>query len=391
MGILITIGLLIQALLILQLVMPVFLFVFRQLRKKSVPLCESQSSVADYAAIVTAYGQTEQLTAVVDSLLGTDYDNYLIYVVADNCDVKSLDFPSDRVIVCRPPEILANNVKSHFYAIDHFRRNHERLTIIDSDNLVDPNYFNALNEMFDKGYEAVQGVRRAKNLNTPYACLDEAGDIFYRMIDRKLLYEAGSSAALSGSGMAFTTALYKQCFQNVKLEGAGFDKVLQYELLMRGKIIAFAENVVVLDEKTAGTDQLVKQRSRWINTWFKYFMLGWRLLVFSIKTLSINRFLFSLMLLRPPLFILLGLAVFCLTLNVFFKGEIAIAFGGALLCFVGTVAYSLHYFNADRRIYRSLISAPKFIGYQLLALVKAKKANKLSVATEHYFDKDNQH
>ena len=390
MNILITIGCIIQILLIFQLVMPLFLIIIRNLRKKLVTTLGEQPLVADYAVIVTAYGQTEQLGAVVDSLLNAKYDNYLIYIVADNCDVENLDFPSDRVIVLRPPEVLANNVKSHFYAINRFKRNHGRLTIIDSDNLVHPDYFNALNVLFDKGYHAVQGVRKAKNLNTPFACLDEAGDIFYRMIDRKLLYEAGSSAALSGSGMAFTTELYKQCFEHVKLEGAGFDKVLQYQLLMRDQIIAFAENAVVFDEKTAKTDQLVKQRSRWINTWFKYFSLGWKLLFMSLKTFNRNRFLFSLMLLRPPLFIQMGFAILCLALNVFFNKEMAVVWVLSLSGFVSVVFYSLYYFNADQRIYRALISSPKFIGYQLLALVKAKKANKLSVATEHYFDKDNQ-
>lgn len=384
----IIVGLIIQWCLIAQLVMPLLLVVSKYVRKKRKRGTDTPHP-ADYAIIVTAYQQTHQLPAVVDSILKLNYSNYFVYIVADKCDDEDLFYDSEQIVVLRPPEVLANNVKSHFYAIRHFKRPHERLTIIDSDNLVDAEYLNQLNLIFDKGYQAVQGVRKAKNLNTPYACLDEAGDIYYRMIDRKLLFEAGSSAALSGSGMAFTTALYRQCLENAEINGAGFDKVLQYELLMRNHVIAFAESAIVLDEKTAMTDQLVKQRSRWINTWFKYVYLGWMLFWASLTKLSLNRFWFSLMLLRPPLFMLIGIASICFVINLILNTWMVAAWGAALAVFALTVAYSLYYFKADQRIYRSLISAPKFISYQLLALLKVKKANKLSVATEHYFDKDN--
>lgn len=368
--------------------MPLFLVVSKHVRKTRKRTADL-SHPADYAIIVTAYRQTQQLPTVVDSIIKLNYSNYIVYIVADHCDDKDLFFDAEQVVVLRPPKVLASNVKSHFYAVKHFKRPHERLTIIDSDNIVDREYLNELNLVFDKGYQAVQGVRKAKNLNTPYACLDEAGDIYYRMIDRKLLFEAGSSAALSGSGMAFTTALYRQCLEGVEINGAGFDKVLQYELLMRDHVIAFSESAIVFDEKTSMTGQLVKQRSRWINTWFKYAFLGWKLFWASLSKPSLNRFWFSMMLLRPPLFILIGIASICCVINLFLNAWMAVVWGGALAVFTLTVAHSLYYFQADHRIYRSLISVPKFISYQLLALLKAKKANKLSVATEHYFDKDN--
>lgn len=368
--------------------MPLLLAVSRSFRKPT-RTERNTPQLADYAIIVTAYQQTQQLPSVIESILKLNYTNYIVYIVADNCDDENLIFDHSRVVVLRPPDVLASNIKSHFYAIRHFKRFHERLTIIDSDNLVDSEYLNELNFVFDAGFHAVQGVRKAKNLNTPYACLDEAGDIYYRMIDRKLLFEAGSSAALSGSGMAFSTKLYIQCLEKAEIAGAGFDKVLQYELLMRDQVIAFAEKAIVFDEKTSLTGQLVKQRSRWIHTWFKYVYLGGKLLAASLIKPNLNKFWFSLMLLRPPLFLLVGIALVCLVINGFVNTWMSIAWAGALAVFATMVAYSLFYFKADQRIYRSLISAPKFIGYQLLALLKIKKANKLSVATEHYFDKDN--
>ncbi|MFT3904323.1 MAG: glycosyltransferase [Niabella sp.] len=337
----------------------------------------------DYAIIVTAYQQVDLIEKVVRSILNVNYKHYMIYVVADNCDISQLCIGDEKVRILRPEKVLASNIRSHFYAIDRFERHHDIVTIIDSDNLIDNEYLNHLNPYFEAGYKAVQGVRKAKNLNTVYACLDEAGDIYYRYIDRKLPFNAGSSASLAGSGMAFTVDIYKKCLGGMAIEGAGFDKVLQYELLRRKERIAFAEQVVVYDEKTAKSDQLVKQRARWINTWFRFWMLGLKMMFRSVVKFDWNQFAFSLMLMRPPLFLMLLITgVLCL-INVFVSPWILLYWSATLLVFLIFFLGSLRYFRANKRIYRSIKSAPRFIFYQLLAFVKAKRANQLSVATRH--------
>jgi cellulose synthase/poly-beta-1,6-N-acetylglucosamine synthase-like glycosyltransferase len=373
-----------QILIGFHLVYPFLLYLVTLFRSKRNDLpYDNKREEADYAIIVTAYEQTTLIPSVVDSILRLNYSNYSIYIVADKCDVSELSFTDPRAIVLRPPEVLASNIKSHFYAMDNFKRDHERLTIIDSDNLVHPEYLNELNKLFDRNYSAVQGVRQAKNLNSIYACLDEAGDIYYRYIDRKLLFDAGSSSSLAGSGMAFTTKLYKECLSNANKYGAGFDKILQYEILSHGLHIAFAENAIVFDEKTAKSDQLVKQRARWINTWFKFFILGLKMNVKGIFTLSPNRFLFSLMLLRPPLFMLFMISA------VLFLADIFIFIGATPFWILGVVIFvsmfykALSYFKASDSIYESLKGVPKFIYFQVLALLKARRANELSVATRH--------
>ena len=173
-----TIWIIFQIIIGYNLVLPFLLYVFHNLTKKKV-LVKQTTKDFDYAIIVTAYEQTALLPSVVDSLLRLNYHNYLIYVVADNCDITNLHFNDPRVVLLRPENVLASNTRSHLYAIANFRRAHEILTIIDSDNLTDPEYVNELNVYFAAGYEAVQGVRAAKNLNTTYACLDAARDIYY--------------------------------------------------------------------------------------------------------------------------------------------------------------------------------------------------------------------
>jgi len=383
MSVLLIILLVFEALVFVHLIFPFTLYLLNSILRKKLKDLDGTIPESDFAVIVTAYEQTSMLPSVVNSILGLNYSNYLVYIVADNCDISNLKFDDPRVNLLRPDTVLASNTASHFYAIHHFKRPHDKLTIIDSDNLVAPDFLTELDKVFAEGYRAVQGVRAAKNLNTNYACLDEAGDIYYRYVDRKLLFGAGSSASLAGSGMAFETQLYRDCLEQQDITGAGFDKILQYEILNRKLKISFADRAIVYDEKTSKSDQLVKQRARWINTWFKFFKLGLKMFVKSIFTFNWNQFLFSIMLLRPPLFIVIILSSLFFAADIFIMPWLSLVWLVGGLTFLFVFSRALNYFKADERIRQSLKSIPKFIFFQVLALVKANKANKLSVATKH--------
>lgn len=367
------------------LLLPLLLFFFYKisgfLKKK--PLEVQTDEEFDYAIIVTAYEETDFIPAAVHSILKLNYNKFLIYVVADKCDVSQLHFNDERVILLRPEQTLASNIASHFYAIRNFKRAHTHLTIIDSDNLVDKGYLNELNKYFHLGFQAVQGIRKAKNLNTNIAALDAARDLYYHFYDGKVLFRLGSSATLSGSGMAFTTGLYRECLENKEIQGAGFDKVLQYDIVKRNHRIAFAEKAIVFDEKTSASEQLVKQRSRWINTWFKYFSNGFKLLVKGILNFNLNQFLFGLTLLRPPLFIFLILSLLCLILNIFLSPNLTLAWMFAFICFIAGFGITIVQRDTDLRIYKALLNIPEFMFLQVLSLLKIRSANKISVATKH--------
>ncbi len=369
------------------LVFPFFLYLIYLLKKENSISKNISSDEADYAIIVTAYEQTHTLPPVIDSLLKLDYKNYLIYIVADKCDVSNLKFDDEKVIVLRPENTLGSNTRSHFYAIHRFKRNHDRLTIIDSDNLVEPSYLKKLNPYFDAGFEAVQGERKAKNLDTTVACVDAARDVYYHYFDGQILFAVGSSATLAGSGMAFTVDLYRKCLEHLDITGAGFDKVLQKEILSRKYRIAFTKDAIVYDEKTSRSDQLVKQRARWINTWFRYFKFGFVLVAKGIFNFNWNQFVFGFILLRPPLFIFLILSFLLMCANIFIDPIIALTWLIGFILFTAGFFIALLNSDTDKRIYQSLGGIPKFIFYQILSLMKVRNANKHSVATQHYHDK----
>ncbi len=379
------IWILLQLLIGFNLILPFILYLLFIISKKKNHVITITSPEPDYAIIVTAYEQTSLLPAVVDSLLSVNYSNFIIYIVADKCDITNLSFNKEKVILLRPPEIIASNTGSHFYAINNFIRQHERLIIIDSDNLVDKEFIHQLNIYFSKGFKAVQGVRKAKNSETTYAHLDAARDFYYHFYDGEVLFNIGSSATLAGSGMAFTVDLYKSSLNHLNIKGAGFDKVLQYQIVKNKNRIAFAKKAIVYDEKTSNTDQLVNQRARWINTWFRYFTYGFHLLKKGILQKDWNQFVFGLVILRPPLFIFLLLSICMLTVNMWLQPLVALIWLILLLLFFLSFIIALIVGKADKVIYSALLRAPKFIFYQLLSLRKVKNANRHSIATKHQF------
>src|SRR5687767_8717418 len=88
-----------------QLVVPFLFYLIYRLKGKESKLLPSNSNTSaarDYAIIVTAFEQTILLPQVVTSLLKLNYSNYLIYIVADKCDISNLHFDSDKVVLLKP-------------------------------------------------------------------------------------------------------------------------------------------------------------------------------------------------------------------------------------------------------------------------------------------------
>ena len=380
-----SVSFLFQALIGYNLIFPLVLYIGYSLTKNKKNHFSGQQNNPDYAIIVTAYEETALLPPLVESILKLNYNNYLVYIVADNCDISKLNFENEKVILLKPENILASNVKSHFYAIEHFKRRHDILTIIDSDNLVDPQYLHELNRFFDQGFKAVQGLRSAKKTHSTIARLDNIRDIYYHFYDGKLLFELGSSSTLSGSGMAFKTDLYIECLEKIEINGAGFDKVLQAEIVKKNERIAFASNAIVYDEKTSHSEQLVKQRSRWISTWFKYFSFGFDIIKLGFKNRSRNQFLFGLVLIRPPLFIFITLSVCCLLITFAIKSVYVYYWLISFIVFLLSFYIALK--KSDSNInFSSFLGIPKFIFFQFISLFFVRSANKRSVATKHQID-----
>ena len=145
----------------------------------------------------------------------------------------------------------------------------------------------------------------------------------------------------------------------------------------------------MLDEKTTNSEQLIKQRARWINTWFRYFKFGFGILLTGLIKFNWNKILFGWVLLRPPLFIFLAMSFMCFAIDLFIFPNQILYWVIAFFLFVVGFILSLLLSNTNKLIYRSLWGIPFFIFHQLQSLLKVNKANQLSIATKHSFQDSN--
>lgn len=336
----------------------------------------------EFAIVVTAHEETQFIHPLVDSILKQSYGNFYVYIVADSCDISSLNFSDQRVTVLKPESALNSKIRSINYGINNFKKQHDALIILDADNLIHPNFLGVMNDHFQKGYKAVQADFKAKNTDTPFARMDAIGDMFNFFLEREMRMELGLSAAIWGSGIAIDLELYKEVIYHNFL--GGFDKRLQAHLVQRVPLIAFAKDAILYDEKIASGASLEKQRTRWLNAQFKYFKLGWTVFAKGIRNKSFNQAYFAFITLRPPLFMLFGLVIMFGAINYFIDFRLTLSWVVIILLFLLSFITIIAIKSNDRRLIRTVFIMPLFAIRQTLALLKMKQANKSFLKTKHY-------
>lgn len=387
MNVLFYIFLILQAIIAFYLLQPAILLLLHYLRKIFWPYRSPMVKKAriekdfDFAAIITAHQDTRFIPPLVDSLLKQQYKKYMIYIVADACDITGLHFENERVVLLKPEKDFNAKIKSIQFAVDNFRREHDALIIFDSDNLVHPNYLDVLNKYFRRGYLAVQTQMLSKNTSTVYSRLDSIGHIYHSFLERRMRMELGLSAHILGLGIAIERNLYKEIMYKDRL--GGFDKKLQADMVKRIPQLAYAEEAIVYDEKVDDGNTLEKQRTRWLFTYFHYFKANLDLFLTGLRRFNFNLVYFGIIVLRPPLFIVLGLGFLFGLINIFIDPVYSIAW--ALILFLYVLSFILIVITQSKQkgIAKALLFIPVFVLRQVRALLKIRQAGRSFLKTEH--------
>jgi cellulose synthase/poly-beta-1,6-N-acetylglucosamine synthase-like glycosyltransferase len=342
----------------------------------------------DFACIITAYKNSQITYGLIDSILKQVHHSFHIYVVGDGCQAN--DFEKYRfctqISLLIPEKSLNSKVKSLRFAKERLIRKHDFYIVLDPDNLLHPNCLAEINLFANQGFKAVQGKRLAKNLNTSFACLDAAGEYYYNFNSREIPFNLGSSATIAGSGMAIEKNYFEKYLNDNELvEKNGKviiaeDKILQYNLVKNGLRIAYNPNALIYDEKVNDGNQVQRQRTRWISSYFKHLSHGISLLLHF----NFNKFYFGLLLIYPPIFLMLiASMLFCLTDILIGNFLLAGCLLAGISVFFVHFIISLKVSKAPQVVINALLKAPFFISRQIAALFQLKKSAKDFMATTH--------
>lgn len=357
-------------------------------REKVKPTEESRAY--DFGSIITAYKNAEITKPLIHSLIQQNYDNHMIYLVADRCDLTGFDLEHEKLVVLNPDPPLNLKAKSIIHAIENFKRDHEYIVVFDSDNLAHPDFLGEINKYVNSGLRTVQGQRTAKNLDNIYACADSTGEFYKNYVERYVPYLIGSSSVISGSGMAVESQLYQAYLNSPEIQQGKDkwkkmlqeDKILQNFLLRQNEKISYAWNAVVYDEKVDSGDAVETQRSRWLYSYFQNLPNSLGILRRGLFNLSFNQLLFGLITIAPPLFILLFSSLVMAVIGLLIEPSVTLAFVIALTIFAGNIFFTLYLSKVPAEIWKAIWGLPFFVVRQATALIKMRNPNKNFKHTE---------
>jgi len=342
-----------------------------------------------FAVLFPAYREDRVIIQSVEKMLSQqyDYDKFTIYAIADQLLPETL--ASLRKMPIQLIEVQfksSTKTKALRAAMDQIPTDQfDAVLIMDADNLAKNNLLKVFSSYLTKGYRAIQGQRKASNLDTPFAIWDGIAEAINHHIFCKGPYQMGLSARLMGSGMVFELELFRQLIHKIEAVG-GFDKAFELELSFRNIRIAYAENAIVLDEKVRNSSVYSKQRSRWIAAQYLYLWRNVRPALTALFQSKKTDYLFkvSLLCLTPrvvlPLILGLGtlIMIFAYGIGSMFYLFVGLSLLHLLTLFLATPKY---FFRASyRKAWRQMGAV---IWNTLLAILKSRKANKHFLHTPH--------
>lgn len=336
-----------------------------------------------FGIIITAHRETKFLPPIVDSILKQTYQNFEIYIVADDCDIQDLCFNDKRVHLFKPPIALNTNTKSIQYAIERFLPGTEVMVIFDPDNLLHPKFLEVMNNYYNAGYKAVQANLNPKSISSRYEKMDNAGATFYSFVDRTARKALGLSVNMWGCGVSVLTEVYANIKYDNKSNMGGFDKHMQAEIVQQVPVIAYAPEAVFFDEKVSDAKNLESQRIRWINAYFKFLPEGLKVMLTGILNRNVNVAFFGYNLVRPPYFLEILIALAFIIIGFFTHQTMMLFWIGSLLAFLTSFIVITLLFSPGKSK-NGLWYMPLFFFHQIRSMLKISLNKRSILKTEHF-------
>ena len=224
-----------------------------------------------FMAILPAHNEEHVIGNLIESLKNQEYPQDLIdiYVIADNCTDNTVKIAKEAgaIVLERYEDDPQKQTKGA--ALQWFLKqkieedaDYDAFCVFDADNIVDKNFFKAMNKKLCQGEEVVQGYRDIKNPTDSWVSAGYA--IFYWTMHRfyhLARYNLGLSALLNGTGFMVKFDIIKPTGWNT--DTLTEDIEFSLKRIIQGKRVGWATDAIVYDEQPVGFKQSWSQRSRW--------------------------------------------------------------------------------------------------------------------------------
>ena len=262
--------------------------------------------------LIPAHNEQAVIATMIESVKKVDYDtdDFEVSVIADNCTDRTAEIALsyDVNVMIRKNDIQKGKGFAIEWALKNFDiEKFDAVVIADADNIIDPNFFNGLNNLISLGHQAIQ----CNNcLSNPEATAFTQVIHLSRTINNELYHYAkhklGLSSYLMGNGMCFTTKLLKKFGWSAGTIAEDYEYYAK--LVMENELIGFANNSKLYHQESSGIRHATQQRIRWSSGRFYVAKAyGMRLLKKGFKEKKFKIVDASLALLLPNLSMLVNI------------------------------------------------------------------------------------
>ena len=172
-----------------------------------------------YAVLICARNEQRVIGDLIASLQGQTYDQTLlsIFVLADNCtdDTAMVARVAGAHVYERFNQVQVGKGYALQELLEHLEQDYPRgfdgYFVFDADNILAPNYVEAMNRTFSDGHEIVTSFRNSKNYGDNWI---SAGYALWFLRESRYLNHArfllGTSCAVSGTGFLFSRQVLEE-------------------------------------------------------------------------------------------------------------------------------------------------------------------------------------
>ena len=344
------------------------------------------------AVLIPGYKEDDVILSVAGHALEQDYPGecYDVVIIADSFQPETIsELKKLPIRVIEVKFDKSTKSKALNKAMEQLPDDYDLAVVLDADNVMAPDFLAKINSAFELPYTAIQGHRKAKNMDTSLAVLDAVSEEINNHIFRKGHRVLGLSSAIIGSGMAFQYGFFKKMMSGVTAIG-GFDKEIELKMLKDGHTIGYLDDAAVYDEKVQKAEVFSNQRRRWLSAQFIYFGQSFLPATKALITRgNIDYFDKSIQFVQPPRILLLGAIILMGTAMLLVN---TLLLPSALLsgCWAGIMAlcFAAFIFSIPGSFYniqtlKAIGSLPRGMLLMVGSLLKIKGANKQFIHTKH--------
>lgn len=231
-----------------------------------------------YAVIISARNEEMVIGNLIDTIKAQKYPQDLIEIIVgvDNSTDNTVEIAREKgAIVLERKETKEKGKGQSLeyifgYILENLQdKNYDAFLVLDADNLLEENYVEELNKVFDSGYEVVTTYRNSKNF-----CQNWISSGYSVWFLRESRYLNGprmtlkTSCAISGTGWAVSKRLIEE-------NGGWKCKLLTEDIefttdyVLKGGKIGYAKDAMLYDEQPYTFKQSWNQRMRWAKGFYQ--------------------------------------------------------------------------------------------------------------------------